>query len=227
VAGDVDPIPEGGLYESPRVAWMTLAVLFLAGGVIGSISLLLPHPRAFDDAALWSNIAVTTAASVLCAAAARRLPLWPLHLVLFAGTLVITRAIFYSGESSFYTFFYVWVGLYAFFFFGRRWGVAHMLAVGATYAWVLTQVSTTSALARWMMTVGTLAVGGALIAALVRRLRGMGARYAAIADERAGLLVKLERVARTDDLTGLPNRRAWSLADLSCVERAAREQQGV
>jgi diguanylate cyclase (GGDEF)-like protein len=35
------------------------------------------------------------------------------------------------------------------------------------------------------------------------------AAEASIAIERADLLARLERAARTDDLTGLPNRRAW------------------
>ncbi|MFL5884799.1 MAG: GGDEF domain-containing protein, partial [Thermoleophilaceae bacterium] len=38
---------------------------------------------------------------------------------------------------------------------------------------------------------------------------GLLAAEAAVAIERADLLARLELVARTDDLTGLPNRRAW------------------
>jgi len=35
------------------------------------------------------------------------------------------------------------------------------------------------------------------------------AAQAAIAIERVDLLARLERIAHTDELTGLPNRRAW------------------
>jgi diguanylate cyclase len=49
------------------------------------------------------------------------------------------------------------------------------------------------------------------------------AAQAAIAIERADLLARLERVARTDELTGLPNRRAWR-EQLPCeMARAKRE----
>jgi diguanylate cyclase (GGDEF)-like protein/PAS domain S-box-containing protein len=43
----------------------------------------------------------------------------------------------------------------------------------------------------------------------VRSLVGLLAAEAAVAIERADLLARLEAVARTDDLTGLANRRAW------------------
>jgi diguanylate cyclase (GGDEF)-like protein/PAS domain S-box-containing protein len=45
--------------------------------------------------------------------------------------------------------------------------------------------------------------------ARVRSLMGLLAAEAAVAIERADLLARLEKVARTDDLTGLANRRAW------------------
>ena len=41
------------------------------------------------------------------------------------------------------------------------------------------------------------------------RVMGLLAAEAAVAIERADLLGRLESIARTDDLTGLPNRRSW------------------
>ncbi len=49
------------------------------------------------------------------------------------------------------------------------------------------------------------------------------AAEAAIAIERAEFLSRLERVARTDDLTGLPNHRAWEEELPREVARAGRE----
>ncbi len=43
----------------------------------------------------------------------------------------------------------------------------------------------------------------------VERMMGLVAAEAEVAVERMALLDRLERIARTDDLTGLPNRRAW------------------
>jgi diguanylate cyclase (GGDEF)-like protein len=50
------------------------------------------------------------------------------------------------------------------------------------------------------------------------------AAEAAVAIERADLLARLETVARTDDLTGLPNRRAWDEQLPLELARAGREE---
>ncbi len=140
--------------------WLTLGALFLAGTSIGTISLLLPHPSQFDEGAIWSNLALAAVASLACILGSRRLPAWSGQLGAVGGTLVITRAIYYSHDPSFYTFFYVWVGLFAFFFFGREWGVFHMAVVGIAYGWVLIEIEPSAAVARWVMTVATVAAGG-------------------------------------------------------------------
>jgi diguanylate cyclase (GGDEF)-like protein len=49
------------------------------------------------------------------------------------------------------------------------------------------------------------------------------AAQAAIAIERVDLLARLERIAHTDELTGLPNRRAWREELPREMARAARE----
>jgi diguanylate cyclase len=50
---------------------------------------------------------------------------------------------------------------------------------------------------------------------------------AAIALDRARLLVQLQETARTDDLTGLPNRRAWDEELPRELARAARDARPV
>jgi diguanylate cyclase (GGDEF)-like protein len=49
------------------------------------------------------------------------------------------------------------------------------------------------------------------------------AAEAAVAIERADLLARLEAIARTDDLTGLANRRAWEELLPTELARAARD----
>jgi diguanylate cyclase (GGDEF)-like protein len=61
------------------------------------------------------------------------------------------------------------------------------------------------------------------IAAAVRTI----AAEAAIALERAALLERLQTSAHTDDLTGLPNRRAWEEQLPRELARARRERQSV
>jgi diguanylate cyclase (GGDEF)-like protein len=59
----------------------------------------------------------------------------------------------------------------------------------------------------------------------VRSLMGLLAAEAAVAIERADLMARLEAVARTDDLTGLANRRAWDEQLPRELARASREEQ--
>jgi diguanylate cyclase (GGDEF)-like protein/PAS domain S-box-containing protein len=59
----------------------------------------------------------------------------------------------------------------------------------------------------------------------LERLMGLLAAEAAVAIERAALLDRLERMAHTDDLTGLVNRRAWDLALEREVARARRDDE--
>lgn len=74
---------------------------------------------------------------------------------------------------------------------------------------------------------GVIAVGFAsLVEELPERvMRAMTplAAEAAVAIERAQLLNRLARMARTDDLTGLPNRRAWHLELARELARSRRE----
>jgi diguanylate cyclase (GGDEF)-like protein len=171
--------------------WLTLGALFLAGAGIGAISLLLPHPSQFDDRLIWSNIALASVASLACVLGSRRLPAWSGQLVAVGGTVAITRAIYYSHDPSFYSLFYVWVGLFGFYFFGRELGVLHMALVGIAYGWVLIELDQSAPVARWVMTVATVAVGGVVIDVLVRRVQ----RGATESESRARTLAAIGGVA--------------------------------
>jgi diguanylate cyclase (GGDEF)-like protein len=207
---------------------VTLGVLFMLGSLIGAISLLLPHPDSFDTGALWTNVASSAVASAAFIAFASRLPVWALQLAVLSATVLITRAVYLSGDpNSYYAFFYIWAGLYVFFFLGWRWGLVHVAAMGAAYAWVLGELPRATPVASWLMLLVTIGIGAGLIQLVVRRLRRFAADSASVARERAELLAKLEEVARTDDLTGLPNRRAWNQELEREVARARREGQAL
>ncbi|HEX2015881.1 MAG TPA: sensor domain-containing diguanylate cyclase [Solirubrobacteraceae bacterium] len=159
-----------------------LGCLYMAGAAIGSASVLLPHIASANVAALWTNIGLAGAGGVLGLLVLRRAPRWVFHVALVTGTLVITRAIYYSGDgSSFYSIWYVWVALYAFYFFRRFEAIAHVLVVGAAYAVVLDLTGEALPVARWLTTITTLLIAGVFIETLVRRVRRQRAR----ADEDA------------------------------------------
>jgi diguanylate cyclase (GGDEF)-like protein len=175
-----------------------MGCLFIAGASIGLVSLLLPHPPGSNDLALYSNVALAYAGGLFVLWFGPRAPGWFFHLTLAVGAVLITRAVFYSGEAvSFYAVWYLWVGLYAFYFFDRLAAALHVSFVAVLYALTLVHFPTTSPVARWLTTVATLVVAGAFIDTLVRRVRrqadeaaqsahGM-ATVAEVAHELAGL----------------------------------------
>jgi diguanylate cyclase (GGDEF)-like protein len=194
--------------EDRRVMALTLGALFFAGATIGAISLLLPHPEQFDTAGLWSNIAISCVVALALIIGAGRIPVWALQLTILGGTIVITRAVYLSGEpGGFYTFFYIWIGLYAFFFFGRLWGALHMAAVGLAFAWVETQIELTSPIGRWMMAISTIAIGGILINVLAGRVRAS----AADAYKRARALTAVDSVAHQLSRSTSPDSAAQTI----------------
>lgn len=199
-------------------------VLFGFGATIGAVSLIVPHPDSFNDTALWSNVALSYAGAITCFVGAYKLPVLPLYVFVFVGVFAVTRAAYYTGEpSGFYTLFYVWIGLYAVFFFSRRMALFYLATIGVAYAWLLIEFDASAAATRWLTTIGTVAVAAFLIDSLVGRVRRIASESAEIARERAELLATLAEVARTDDLTGLFNRRAWDETLDRELARAHRE----
>ena len=171
---------------------LTMGMLYFAGAAIGAMTLLLPHPAIASEAGLWSNVAIAALSAVPLIVFAGRFPVWFLQITIALGTIVVTRAIYFGDTAGgFYSFWYVWVGLYVFFFFGRRWGAFHMLLMGACFGWVLTQVALTSPIPRWVMTIGTISVAGVLIDVLARRVRARADE----SDRRARSLTEVSATA--------------------------------
>lgn len=147
-----------------------MALLFLAGGIIGAISMVLPHAADANEAALWWNIAVACVAGVGLVVLGSRLPGWAFHGSLALGSLLVMRAVLASGDdNSFYSAWFLWVGLYAFYFFSRRAAALHVAFVATLYAITLVVHTPGSPVARWLTTVTTLVIAGVFIDALVRR----------------------------------------------------------
>jgi diguanylate cyclase (GGDEF)-like protein len=167
-----------------------LAVLFVAGSTLSLIAMLLPHwARQDTTATVISAMAAYPAAGVLLFAG-ERLPRVAFHLLLALGTLIITLGVYFGNDgtgSLTAAVFYIWVALYAFTFFSRRWAVVHIAVVGIGYGTVLSVRHVHAGAAQWLLVVGTTVASGMVVAALVDEVRA---------------------VARRDGLTGLWNRRA-------------------
>ena len=216
------PTAAGAGFQQPRTMAVVLGALFLAGATIGAVSLVLPHPAEFDSPALWSNTAIAAAVGVAVLLLRNRLPVWALQLLVLGGTLIVTRAVYYGHDpSGYYTVWYLWVGVYAFFFFGLRWGALHVAAIGLAYAWVLAELNAPSPVVRWLVTVGSIAVTGFLVDALTRRLR----RETIASARRAGNLEAVGEVAR--HLAVQSDTRAVGSAICSAAVRTAHASAAV
>jgi diguanylate cyclase (GGDEF)-like protein len=195
-------------FDQPAIMATVLGALFLAGGTIGALSLVLPHPSEYDSSALWTNVGIAYVFGLSVLLVRERLPVWALQLCLLAGTAIVTRAVYYGHDpSGYYTFWYLWICVYAFFFFGSRWGAVHVGVVGAAYAWVLTEVTGPTPVPRWLVTVGSILVAGLLIDALATRLR----RETAAAATRASNLEAVGEVARQLATQSDPRAVGWAI----------------
>jgi diguanylate cyclase (GGDEF)-like protein len=209
-------------FDQPAIMATVLGALFSAGATIGALSLILPHPSEYDTPQLWSNVAIAYVVGFALLLMRDRLSVGGLQLVLLVGTVVVTRAVYYGHDpSGYYTFWYLWIGVYAFFFFGRRWGTVHVGLVGAAYAWVLTQDSGSTPVPRWLVTVGSILVAGLLVDALAARLR----RESTGAARRASNLEAVSEVAR--QLATQSDSRAVGWAICSAAVRTAQASAAV
>src|SRR5437667_5998117 len=99
----------------------TLGWFYLAGATLGALSLLLPRSPATNVPGLAVNIAIAFAGAAILLSGVTRLPEAAIPLFLAFGSLLISSAVYLDGHSSsVYSFFYVWVGVEAFYFLSRR-----------------------------------------------------------------------------------------------------------
>lgn len=209
-------------FGEPSTIAVALGALFLSGAAIGTVSLLLPHPASYDEGGLWSNVALAVAGGLALILLRNQLPKWAIQLMVLTGTIVVTRAVYYGEDpSGYYTIWYLWVGVFAFFFFGRRWGALHMAAIGAAYAWVLSEFHTAEPVSRWIVTIGSIAVAGLLVDVLAGRLR----QETHDASTRAANLEAVGEVARHLATQSDPRAVGWAIC--SAALRATEAEAAV
>jgi hypothetical protein len=135
--GDASGLPPtcAGLDDDERLPARTLGYLFLAGATIGLVSLLLPLPARAHVGGLYSNVALAFVGGLALLCGASKIRPWMIHVSLAMGSVLIARAIILSGEAaSFYSVWFIWVGLFAFCFFSRAAAAGHMILVAVLYA---------------------------------------------------------------------------------------------
>jgi diguanylate cyclase (GGDEF)-like protein/putative nucleotidyltransferase with HDIG domain len=204
---------------TPGMLGRTQAYLFASAGVLGFLGVLLPHPRAFNVLGLVSLQLGCLVSAGLLLAMGDRTPRWLISVTPFAGTVLISGALYFSHAStSAYMLFYLWIGIYAFYFLSR----AHAAALGGfailNYGALILLLRLTGQsigggtangdIHDFVLITGTLAIAGVFIVTL---------------RDRVGALIdRLTDAASTDPLTGLLNRRGFHHITETELERSRR-----
>src|SRR5687768_15978889 len=143
----------------------TGALFWAAGACFALISVLLPDTAVKDEPLLVAvAIAAALAAAVLLIVY-DRIPPWGFQLAVVCGTATASVAAYaWGSESSYGPLPYLWVTLFAFYFFSLEVALVHTALVAAGYAIALVVESPPgNHLDGWIATVGTLLVGGMFV----------------------------------------------------------------
>lgn len=206
---------------SPVVARATMVrvagLLFLAGSVMTVLGIAFPHSSKADVGGFWGIAVANAAVATLLLRWPERLPVWTFQALMFLGTAFISLALYFNGErlggpAVDNEVLYLWIALYAGYFFTRRQMIAQLAAIAFAYAAALLLIHPGQAgFTRWFITVGMVSVAGAL----VHLLKSQN-------DELVG---RLFETSRTDGLTGLANRHGFDEQLELELERSRRTAQ--
>src|SRR5436190_2069388 len=185
---------------------------FVFGGVLALVSLLLPHSARVNDLGIVGLGTFACLSGLVMLVVPQLMPPRLLTFVLLCGSVLISTGIYFSQTTtSVYALLYVWVGFQAAYFFSHRQVVAHVAAIGATYAVALNVVPGSDRGQRWLLLFGVVVVIALMLAVLRERVNR--------------LIARLADAARTDPLTGLLNRRGFQELMEVETERALRSSR--
>ena len=184
---------------------IALAQAYLGTGaaLISALAAVLPHPSYFNVPGILTVDVITLFWAMWLFRTAGRIPFSLLRIGAALGTVLTSFAVYFSGDAtSGYALFYVWVGLYVFYFpISNRDAALNVVWAAVNYGVVIAITpidppgGNNVVVSHVVITFGTLVTA----ATLLTYLRGRVEK----------LLGRLTDAARTDPLTGLPNRVAF------------------
>jgi PAS domain-containing protein len=135
------------------------------------LTLAFPHGEEVRDVPLIVLAMIAYVIAGLVWFGAELVREWQIHVVLAAGTAIISLANYYAGPSTLYPLLYVWTALYAFYFFPLREAAAQMAFLAVSYAVVLAVQDVGMVVGSWLLAVGTPLLAGLLISQLLTLLQ--------------------------------------------------------
>ena len=203
-----------GVAPDADVAARVGGVLFAVGGLVAFLVVLAPHPPQVNVTGFVVVGIMAELGGLALYLLAGRISKRTIQIAIAIGAVLVTSCIAMSGESrgasvSDNEMLYVWVALFAAYFFTVRQALALVAWAAVCYAATLWFYSPHDIIVtRWIETVFTLGIATMLIVLLKRRVQG--------------LLNRLADAARTDPLTDLHNRRGFEESIEVEIERARR-----
>ena len=187
--------------EGRRHRARTLAALFAAGAVVSTLAVVLPGWPQMHRVGILATVLAAGTGALLLTVMAAHVGHWVCHGFTAAGTaLIATCQVLAGGGSATATYgmLYIWVVLHCALFFSRRAVAAHIALTTIAYVLALARLDELASMAPQLaLTAGTQVAAALVVGSLAARMR---------------------RLADTDALTGLANRRtlhtrlAWQLA---------------
>ena len=183
------PVPYGTTRSERVTMARALASLFAAGGALVIVTVLLPHSANTAEAGVVAPGVLALLVGALLVRQAGDVSVRALQLLVGLGALLITSCVVYGGDSAnAYPFLYLWVSLYASYFFSAR--IAGLLIASAVTLHALAfllQSHTPVPGVHWLMATGTIVVGGVLIGRLTAAIRAQAADLATVSRMAGGL----------------------------------------
>ena len=221
-----DSLPPGiGLDESgePHLDWVAAAryggTMFLSAGVLGLLSLALPNA---EDLVPLVAVSMSLAAMVLGAIGIllcqRLSPAGVYGLSALAVGCISVFAIYGHREMTADSIlpaigFYLWLVLFAGYFFPRRAVVPAIAVTGAAATFVVFAGGLGISIGTWFVMLSAFCLAGLVVSFLRQRV--------------TRLLLILARAARVDPLTGVLNRGGFEERFAQELERARRNEEPV
>ncbi|MGH2792202.1 MAG: putative bifunctional diguanylate cyclase/phosphodiesterase [Actinomycetota bacterium] len=180
--------PSGPL-AGPGVMLNTMKLVYFSGLGLALSVLSLPHPDGVGKVVVLALAAVSLIMLLGFHLIGERLPTWAFPLFMLVGTALVSGAV---AVSEVFALFYLWIVLYSAYFFSARMVVWQVVFSAYCYGVVLMlQSSDVTAISRWAVLVGTLAIMATMVRVLSERVRRL---FATVHDAEAKYRAVVEGV---------------------------------